>query len=102
MLLDAKVTKQQIRLVSIPDNVVPIIFVEIQTSVQFFLLSDPQADFEATEMLVGCAENLMGSARSVVKDCEAASIKIRTGAGKVQRWKRDNSALYSYQLDKRY
>ena len=63
---------------------------------------DPQADFEATEMLVGCAENLMGSARSVVKDCEAASIKIRTGAGKVQRWKRDNTALYSYQLDKRY
>ena len=53
-------------------------------------------------MLVGCAENLMGSARSVVKDCEAASIKIRTGAGKVQRWKRDNTALYSYQLDKRY
>lgn len=65
-------------------------------------LLDPQADFEATEMLVGCAENLMGSARSVVKDCEAASIKIRTGAGKVQRWKRDNTALYSYQLDKRY
>lgn len=67
-----------------------------------FGANDPQADFEATEMLVGCAENLMGSARSVVKDCEAASIKIRTGAGKVQRWKRDNTALYSYQLDKRY
>lgn len=66
------------------------------------LCLDPQADFEATEMLVGCAENLMGSARSVVKDCEAASIKIRTGAGKVQRWKRDTSALYSYQLDKTY
>lgn len=62
-----------------------------------FGANDPQADFEATEMLVGCAENLMGSARSVVKDCEAASIKIRTGAGKVQRWKRDTSGLYSTQ-----
>ena len=40
-------------------------------------------------MLVGCAENLMGSARSVVKDCEAASIKIRTGQGQVMKWKRE-------------
>lgn len=66
-----------------------------------FLL-DPQADFEATEMLVGCAENLMGSARSVVKDCEAASIKIRTGAGKVQRWKREQHNPYGAPLDRRY
>lgn len=65
-------------------------------------ITDPQADFEATEMLVGCAENLMGSARSVVKDCEAASIKIRTGAGKVQRWKREQNNVYGSPLDRRY
>lgn len=59
-----------------------------------FGANDPQADFEATEMLVGCAENLMGSARSVVKDCEAASIKIRTGAGQVAQWKRETDYYY--------
>lgn len=52
-----------------------------------FGANDPQADLEATEMLVGCAENLMGSARSVVRDCEAASIKIRTGHGVTVQWK---------------
>ena len=63
-------------------------WVSLNTSNHVVFL-DPQADFEATEMLVGCAENLMGSARSVVKDCEAASIKIRTGQGQVMKWKRE-------------
>lgn len=64
------------------------------------LFLDPQADLEATEMLVGCAENLMGSARSVVKDCEAASIKIRSGQGQIVQWKREQHG--SNPLDRRY
>lgn len=59
-----------------------------------FGANDPQADLEATEMLVGCAENLLGSARSVVKDCEAASIKIRAGQGIVTHWKRETDRYY--------
>ena len=56
---------------------------------------DPTADFEATEMLVGCAENLMGAARQTVRDCEAASIKIRADHGQFFRWKREPpSGLY--------
>ncbi|XP_057297715.1 vinculin-like [Hydractinia symbiolongicarpus] len=65
-----------------------------------FGANDPQADLEATEMLVGCAENLMGSARSVVKDCEAASIKIRSGQGQIVQWKREQHG--SNPLDRRY
>ncbi|XP_065072400.1 vinculin-like [Rhopilema esculentum] len=38
---------------------------------------DAQADQEATEMLVGCAENLMSAVRQTVKETEAASVKIR-------------------------
>uniref|UniRef100_T2MH95 Vinculin n=1 Tax=Hydra vulgaris TaxID=6087 RepID=T2MH95_HYDVU len=56
-----------------------------------FGANDPQADLEATEMLVGCAENLMASARYVVKDCESATIKIRAGHGKVACWKKEGS-----------
>ena len=41
------------------------------------MLLDAQADQEATEMLVGCAENLMSAVRQTVKETEAASVKIR-------------------------
>ena len=38
-------------------------------------------DTEATEMLVGNAQNLMLSVKQTVMAAEAASIKIRTDAG---------------------
>ncbi|KAK2568276.1 Vinculin [Acropora cervicornis] len=41
---------------------------------------DPQADLEATETLVGCAENLMAAVRQAVKETEAASVKMRSAA----------------------
>ena len=44
-----------------------------------FLL-DPKADMEATETLVGCAENLMGAVRQAVRETEAASVKMRSAA----------------------
>lgn len=42
--------------------------------------NDPKADMEATETLVGCAENLMGAVRQAVKETEAASVKMRSAA----------------------
>jgi len=54
-----------------------------------FGAKDLQADLDATEMLVGCAENLMTGAKQVVKDCEAASIKIRAEHGQIMKWKRE-------------
>lgn len=50
-----------------------------------FGAEDAQADQEATEMLVGCAENLMSAVRQTVKETEAASVKIR---GPSWHWKR--------------
>lgn len=35
---------------------------------------------EATETLVGCAENLMAAVRQAVKETEAASVKMRSAA----------------------
>lgn len=46
----------------------------------FLQFSDPKADVEATETLVGCAENLMGAVRQAVKETEAASVKMRSAA----------------------
>lgn len=43
-------------------------------------------DLEATEMLVGNAQNLMQSVKETVRACEAASIKIRTDSGMRVRW----------------
>ncbi|XP_021004345.1 vinculin isoform X2 [Parasteatoda tepidariorum] len=43
-------------------------------------------DLEATEMLVGNAQNLMQSVKETVRACEAASIKIRTDSGIRVRW----------------
>lgn len=41
---------------------------------------------EATEMLVGNAQNLMQSVRETVQSAEAASIKIRVDSGYTMRW----------------
>ncbi|EDO35762.1 predicted protein [Nematostella vectensis] len=45
-------------------------------------------DREATETLVGCAENLMSAVRQTVRETEAASVKMRSDAGYVMRWKK--------------
>ncbi|XP_050719810.1 vinculin-like isoform X15 [Eriocheir sinensis] len=47
-----------------------------------------EEDQEATEMLVGNAQNLMQSVKETVRAAEAASIKIRTDAGIRLRWVR--------------
>lgn len=47
-----------------------------------------QEDQEATEMLVGNAQNLMQSVKETVRACEAASIKIRTDSGVRMVWVR--------------
>jgi len=45
-----------------------------------------EEDQEATEMLVGNAQNLMQSVKETVRAAEAATIKIRTDAGIRLRW----------------
>ncbi|KAK2153089.1 hypothetical protein LSH36_308g04017 [Paralvinella palmiformis] len=45
-----------------------------------------EEDQEATEMLVGNAQNLMQSVRETVRAAEAASIKIRVDSGYSMRW----------------
>ena len=47
-----------------------------------------EEDREATEMLVGNAQNLMQSVKQTVTAAEAASIKIRTEAGIRLKWVR--------------
>merc|ERR1711872_346570 len=47
-----------------------------------------EEDHEATEMLVGNAQNLMQSVKQTVTAAEAASIKIRTDAGIRLKWVR--------------
>eukprot|EP00794_Sanderia_malayensis_P016841 gene16841-18540_t len=59
---------------------------------------DAQADLEATEMLVGCAENLMSAVRQTVKETEAASVKIR---GPSWQWKRSIGWLFGDLYDLR-
>lgn len=52
----------------------------------FYLIIGTDEDLEATEMLVGNAQNLMQSVKETVRACEAASIKIRTDSGMRVRW----------------
>ena len=52
------------------------------------LFTGTEEDIEATEMLVGNAQNLMQSVKQTVTAAEAASIKIRTEAGIQLRWVR--------------
>ncbi len=52
------------------------------------LFAGSEEDREATDMLVGNAQNLMQSVKQTVTAAEAASIKIRTDAGVALRWVR--------------
>ncbi|XP_014239682.1 vinculin isoform X2 [Cimex lectularius] len=54
-----------------------------------------EEDQEATDMLVGNAQNLMQSVKETVRAAEAASIKIRTVAGIRLRWVR-RQPWYNY------
>ena len=54
----------------------------------FFSFLGTEEDREATEMLVGNAQNLMQSVKQTVTAAEAASIKIRTDAGIRFKWVR--------------
>ncbi|XP_018910673.1 vinculin isoform X3 [Bemisia tabaci] len=54
-----------------------------------------EEDQEATDMLVGNAQNLMQSVKETVRAAEAASIKIRTDAGIRLRWVR-RQPWYNY------
>ena len=53
-----------------------------------FSVAGTDEDIEATEMLVGNAQNLMQSVKQTVTAAEAASIKIRTEAGIRLKWVR--------------
>ena len=52
------------------------------------VFSGTDEDREATEMLIGNAQNLMQSVKQTVTAAEAASIKIRTEAGIRLKWVR--------------
>ncbi|XP_076353432.1 vinculin-like isoform X8 [Tachypleus tridentatus] len=52
------------------------------------IICGTEEDQEATDMLVGNAQNLMQSVKETVRACEAASIKIRTDSGIQVRWVR--------------
>uniref|UniRef100_T1JL97 Vinculin n=1 Tax=Strigamia maritima TaxID=126957 RepID=T1JL97_STRMM len=52
------------------------------------IMCGTEEDQEATDMLVGNAQNLMQSVKETVRAAEAASIKIRTDAGIRLRWVR--------------
>ncbi|XP_021932455.1 vinculin isoform X3 [Zootermopsis nevadensis] len=52
------------------------------------ILGGTEEDQEATDMLVGNAQNLMQSVKETVRAAESASIKIRTDAGIRLRWVR--------------
>lgn len=47
-----------------------------------------EEDQEATEMLVGNAQNLMQAVKETVRTAEAASIRIRVDSGYTIRWAR--------------
>ena len=63
-----------------------VTFFKKKEIVYLFLGTDE--DQEATDMLVGNAQNLMQSVKETVRACEAASIKIRTDSGVRIRWVR--------------
>ncbi|XP_026827168.1 vinculin isoform X10 [Ooceraea biroi] len=52
------------------------------------MLYGTEEDREATDMLVGNAQNLMQSVKETVRAAECASIKIRTASGMKLRWVR--------------
>ena len=44
------------------------------------MFTDEKADQDASEMLVGNAENLMGTVKDVIRAAEAACIRLRPGS----------------------
>ena len=52
------------------------------------IFTGSEEDQEATEMLVGNAQNLMQAVKETVRADEAASIKIRVDSGYQIRWHR--------------
>lgn len=63
---------------------------KIISTVKATLLGEPgsEDEEEATEVLIGNAQNLMQAVKETVRSAEAASIKIRTDAGVKLRWVR--------------
>merc|ERR1712127_463060 len=51
-----------------------------------------EEEIEATEMLVQNAQNLMSGVQNVIREAEAASIKIRCDAGFSIKWVRKSAA----------
>lgn len=58
------------------------------SGIAFWVFSGSKEDQEATEMLVGNAQNLMQAVKETVRAAEAASIKIRVDSGYTIRWLR--------------
>ena len=56
--------------------------------IRMLLFIGSEEDQEATEMLVGNAQNLMQAVKETVRAAEAASIKIRVDSGYTIRWLR--------------
>lgn len=54
----------------------------------YWYIGNSSFSWQATEMLVHNAQNLMQSVKETVREAEAASIKIRTDAGFTLRWVR--------------
>ncbi|XP_046419159.1 vinculin isoform X5 [Neodiprion pinetum] len=61
---------------------------EMLPSWKELILHGTEEDQEATDMLVGNAQNLMQSVKETVRAAECASIKIRTASGMKLRWVR--------------
>ncbi|XP_036145889.1 vinculin isoform X15 [Monomorium pharaonis] len=61
---------------------------EILPTWEELMLYGTEEDQEATDMLVGNAQNLMQSVKETVRAAECASIKIRTASGMKLRWVR--------------
>ena len=59
-----------------------------ESIIRMLLFIGSEEDQEATEMLVGNAQNLMQAVKETVRAAEAASIKIRVDSGYTIRWLR--------------
>jgi hypothetical protein len=65
-----------------------LFFHDCESANLYSFSSAENEDVEATEMIVGNAQNLMQSVKQTVMAAEAASIKIRTDAGIKLKWVR--------------
>jgi len=64
------------------------LFFQLNLYCFYNLNTGTEEDQEATDMLVGNAQNLMQSVKETVRAAECASIKIRTASGMKLRWVR--------------